>query len=120
MSVVEAAKVSSGHQPPFNPGAIRGQFSERSSPPVRDASLTSKTVIGLLARFFDNIGAELVSTCVERVAEHAEVDPWPLKTGIKNINDNIVNVDFAPSVAEADAILAKFGYVDAAVEAIAA
>lgn len=30
----------------------------------------------------------------------------------KNRNDNIVNVDFAPSVSEADAILAQFGYVE--------
>jgi hypothetical protein len=43
-----------------------------------------------------------------------------LKSRIKNINDNIVNVDFAPSADEADAILAKFGYVDKEVEAIAA
>lgn len=25
-------------------------------------------------------------------------------------NDNLVNVDFAPTTAEADAILARFGY----------
>lgn len=29
-----------------------------------------------------------------------------------NINDNVVNVDFAPSVAQADAVLAQFGFVD--------
>ena len=33
----------------------------------------------------------------------------------KNRNDKIVNVDFAPSVAEADAFLAQSGYVEHAV-----
>ena len=43
----------------------------------------------------------------------AEDDGWPLKTSIKNIyaNDNI-DMEFAPSVTEADEILAKFGYVE--------
>lgn len=41
-----------------------------------------------------------------------------VKTPVKTLNDNIVNVDFAPSVADADAVLAQFGYVDA--EAVAA
>ena len=44
----------------------------------------------------------------------AEDDGWPLKTSIKkniNANDN-VDMEFAPSVAEADEILAKFGYVE--------
>lgn len=43
-----------------------------------------------------------------------------LKSRITSINDNVIHADFAPSVAEADAILAKFGYVDKEVEAIAA
>ena len=43
----------------------------------------------------------------------AEDDSWPLKTSIKNIyaNSNI-DMEFAPSLAEADEILAKFGYVE--------
>ena len=43
----------------------------------------------------------------------AEDDGWPLKKTIKNIyaNDNI-DMEMAPSVAEADEILAKFGYVE--------
>ncbi len=43
----------------------------------------------------------------------AEDDGWPLKTPIKNThaNDNI-DMEMAPSVAEADEILAKFGYVE--------
>jgi hypothetical protein len=73
-----------------------------------------------LEKFFEICGAVLVSTETEIAGEHAEVDPWPLKTGIKSINDNVIHADFAPSVAEADAILAKFGYVDKEVEAIAA
>ena len=42
-----------------------------------------------------------------------EDDGWPLKKTIKNIyaNDNI-DMEMAPSVAEADEILAKFGYVE--------
>ena len=43
----------------------------------------------------------------------AEDDGWPLKKTIKNIyaNDNI-DMEMAPSVAEADEIHAKFGYVE--------
>ena len=43
----------------------------------------------------------------------AEDDGRPLKTSIKNIyaNDNI-DMEMAPSVAEADEILAQFGYVE--------
>ena len=43
----------------------------------------------------------------------AEDDGRPLKTPIKNIyaNDNI-DMEMAPSVAEADEILAQFGYVE--------
>ena len=43
----------------------------------------------------------------------AEDDGWPLKTSIKNTyaNDNI-DMEMAPSVAEADEILAQFGYVE--------
>ena len=43
----------------------------------------------------------------------AEDDGWPLKTSIKNIyaNDDI-DMEVALSVAEADEILAKFGYVE--------
>ena len=43
----------------------------------------------------------------------AEDDGWPLKKTIKNIyaNSNI-DMDMAPSVAEADEILAEFGYVE--------
>jgi hypothetical protein len=42
-----------------------------------------------------------------------EDDGWPLKTSIKNIyaNDDI-DMEVALSVAEADEILAKFGYVE--------
>jgi len=42
-----------------------------------------------------------------------EDDGWPLKTSIKNIyaNDDI-DMEMALSVAEADEILAKFGYVE--------
>ena len=42
-----------------------------------------------------------------------EDDGWPLKTSIKklNANDN-VDMGMALSVAEADEILAKFGYVE--------
>ena len=43
----------------------------------------------------------------------AEDDGWPLKTSIKNIyaNDDI-DMEMALSVAEADEILAKHGYVE--------
>jgi len=46
----------------------------------------------------------------------AEDDSWPLKTSIKNIYAND-NVDMAPSVAEADEILARFGFQEAALAA---
>jgi len=41
----------------------------------------------------------------------AEDDGRPLKKTIKNLNAND-NVDMAPSVAEADAILAKHGWTE--------
>ena len=41
----------------------------------------------------------------------AEDNGWPLKISIKNTYAND-NVDMAPSLAEADEILAKFGYVE--------
>ena len=43
----------------------------------------------------------------------AEDDSWPLKISIKNTyaNDD-VDMEMAPSVAEADEILAQFGYVE--------
>tara|TARA_Y100000310_G_scaffold45307_1_gene42236 strand:- start:28 stop:237 length:210 start_codon:yes stop_codon:yes gene_type:complete len=46
----------------------------------------------------------------------AEDDGWPLKTSIKNIYANS-NIDMAPSVAEADEILARFGFQEAALAA---
>ena len=46
----------------------------------------------------------------------AEDDGWPLKTSIKNIYANS-NIDMAPSVAEADEILARFGFQEAALVA---
>jgi len=51
----------------------------------------------------------------------AEDDGWPLKKTVKNIyaNSNI-DMDMAPSVAEADEILAKFGYVEDTQESISA
>jgi hypothetical protein len=43
----------------------------------------------------------------------AEDDGWPLKKTIENLNANDnVDMEKAPSVAEADEILAKFGYVE--------
>ena len=43
----------------------------------------------------------------------AEDDGWPLKTSIKNIYANEdIDIEVALSVAEADEILAKFGYVE--------
>jgi hypothetical protein len=36
---------------------------------------------------------------------------WPLKKPVTQTEGNN-NVEFAPSVAEADAILAKFGYTE--------
>ena len=43
----------------------------------------------------------------------AEDNGWPLKTPIKKLNANDkVDMEMAPSVAEADEILAKFGYVE--------
>ena len=43
----------------------------------------------------------------------AEDDGWPLKISIKKLNaNNEVDMEMAPSVAEADEILAKFGYVE--------
>jgi len=43
----------------------------------------------------------------------AEDNGWPLKTPIENTyaNSNI-DMEFAPSLAEADEILAKFGFVE--------
>ena len=41
----------------------------------------------------------------------AEDNGWPLKTSIKNIYANS-NIDMAPSLDEADAILAKFGWAE--------
>ena len=51
----------------------------------------------------------------------AEDDGWPLKKTVKNIyaNSNI-DMDMAPSLAEADEILAKFGYVEGTQESIPA
>lgn len=46
----------------------------------------------------------------------AEDDSRPLKKTIKNLNAND-NVDMAPSVAEADAILAKYGWTEEVVVA---
>jgi len=43
----------------------------------------------------------------------AEGDGWPLKKTIKNIYANS-NIDMAPSLAEADEILARFGWVEEA------
>jgi len=43
----------------------------------------------------------------------AEDDGRPLKTSIKNIYANS-NIDMAPSLAEADEILARFGWVEEA------
>ena len=41
----------------------------------------------------------------------AEDDGWPLKMPIKNVNANDnVDMEMAPSMIEADEILAKFGY----------
>ena len=43
----------------------------------------------------------------------AEDNGWPLKMSIKNIYaNNDVDMEMALSVAEADEILAKFGYVE--------
>jgi hypothetical protein len=42
-----------------------------------------------------------------------EDDGWPLKTSIKNIYANS-NIDMAPSLAEADEILARFGWTEEA------
>ena len=43
----------------------------------------------------------------------AEDDSRPLKTSIKNIYaNNDVDMEMAPSLTEADEILAKFGYVE--------
>ena len=43
----------------------------------------------------------------------AEDNGWPLKTSIANTyaNDN-VDMELAPSLVEADEILARFGYVE--------
>lgn len=42
---------------------------------------------------------------------------WPLRKRAKHIDANSVNIPtHAPSVAEADEILARFGYVDAQVD----
>ena len=43
----------------------------------------------------------------------AEDDGWPLKKTVKNLNANN-NVDMAPSLAEADEILARFGWAEEA------
>ena len=43
----------------------------------------------------------------------AEDDSWPLKNSIKNIYANN-DVDMAPSLAEADEILARFGWAEEA------
>jgi hypothetical protein len=43
----------------------------------------------------------------------AEDNGWPLKTSIKNIYANS-NIDMAPSLAEADEILARFGWAEEA------
>ena len=43
----------------------------------------------------------------------AEDDGWPLKKTIKTLNANAnVDMEMAPSLAEADEILAKFGFVE--------
>ena len=45
----------------------------------------------------------------------AEDDGWPLKISIKTLNaNNDVDMGMALSVAEADEILAKFGYAEEA------
>ena len=43
----------------------------------------------------------------------AEDDGWPLKKTVKNIYANS-NIDMAPSLAEADEILARFGWTEEA------
>jgi len=43
----------------------------------------------------------------------AEDDGWPLKKTIKNLYANN-DVDMAPSLAEADEILARFGWAEEA------
>ena len=43
----------------------------------------------------------------------AEDNGWPLKTSIKNVYANS-NIDMAPSLAEADEILARFGWAEEA------
>tara|TARA_R110002020_G_scaffold325134_3_gene540778 strand:- start:244 stop:393 length:150 start_codon:yes stop_codon:yes gene_type:complete len=43
----------------------------------------------------------------------AEDDGWPLKKTVKNLNANN-DVDMAPSLAEADEILARFGWAEEA------
>ena len=52
----------------------------------------------------------------------AEDDGWPLKISIKKLNaNNDVHMEFSPpSLAEADEILAKFGYVEEEVLQMAA
>ena len=43
----------------------------------------------------------------------AEDNGWPLKMSIKNIYaNNDVDMEMAPSLAEADEILAKFGFAE--------
>ena len=63
-------------------------------------------------------GDATVSTWFLNRFVHAE-DAAGLVKPPHNKHDNIVNVDFASSVAEADAVLARFGYVERGV-AIAA
>jgi hypothetical protein len=56
----------------------------------------------------------MVSTFSSKLKRHAVDGSWPLKTSTKKSNaKNIIDVEFAPSIAEADEILARFGYVDA-------
>ncbi len=63
-------------------------------------------------KFWGRTGFDLGSDAKQQ----AEDDSWPLKKSITTSNAKDA-VDMAPSVAEADAILAQFGYQEAAMAA---
>ena len=71
--------------------------------------MASKTITKVYKILWGRTGFDLDSYA----RLQAEDDGWPLKRSIKNIYAND-DVDMAPSLAEADEILARFGWAEEA------
>lgn len=90
------------------PADVAQQAERRFSKPATKVRVLSPAPV----LFFDLWGRQ-VSIWQTNLRPHAgEATLAPLSISWQNSNENIVSVDFAPSVSEADAILAQFGYVE--------